>query len=104
MNFLKKPFHLNIYLRWFDHAYSEWHKKAFTTSSWGGTNRCLRTLETRECICGMSQSRNHHTEDLPDLEQVVCPTCGPMGLEDHPRFPGVRRCVNCKEHLKWEGK
>jgi predicted RNA-binding protein YlxR (DUF448 family) len=28
-----------------------------------------------------------------------CPTCGPTKTEPHPRRPGVRRCVNCKEHL-----
>jgi hypothetical protein len=29
---------------------------------------------------------------------VVCPTCGPVALEPHPRL-AVQRCSNCKEHL-----
>ncbi|MGX1268041.1 hypothetical protein [Streptomyces phaeoluteigriseus] len=31
---------------------------------------------------------------------LSCPTCGPTSAEPHPRFTGVVRCVNCKEHLR----
>lgn len=38
-------------------------------------------------------------------EAVVCPTCGPFRVEKHltPHIGIVIRCVNCKEHLGWEG-
>lgn len=32
------------------------------------------------------------------VADAVCPTCGPMPLEPHPRRPGIQRCSNCKEH------
>lgn len=30
---------------------------------------------------------------------LMCPLCGPLGTETHPRHPTVTRCVNCKEWL-----
>ncbi|MFF4902223.1 hypothetical protein [Streptomyces sp. NPDC001068] len=30
----------------------------------------------------------------------ACELCGPLGTEPHPRFKGVVRCVNCKEHMQ----
>ncbi|MER6616313.1 hypothetical protein [Streptomyces xantholiticus] len=30
---------------------------------------------------------------------INCPTCGPTTVEEHPRRPGMLRCVDCREHL-----
>lgn len=42
---------------------------------------------------------------IGEHEPVVCPTCGPFRVEKHltPHIGFVIRCVNCKEHLGWDG-
>lgn len=41
-----------------------------------------------------------HTPDSWQSTEMVCPTCGPHRVEQHPRRSGVTRCTNCKDWLE----
>lgn len=58
-----------------------------------------QVVDTPPTVC---RGCGHHEGEgcgCPPQRVSICPTCGPMPLEQHPSLPAVNRCSNCKEHL-----